>query len=60
MPRDGGSLALLSATGAELLVLAGAPIGEPVFAWGPFVMNTRDEIYQAIKDFQIGRMGQLA
>jgi hypothetical protein len=41
----------------EVLVLGGRPIREPVAFYGPFVMNTRDEIVQAIEDYQAGRMG---
>lgn len=41
------------------LVLNGEPIDEPVVAHGPFVMNSREEINEAIKDFQNGKMGQL-
>jgi redox-sensitive bicupin YhaK (pirin superfamily) len=44
---------------ARVLVLSGAPIPEPVVAYGPFVMNTRDEIATAIDDFNSGRMGRL-
>lgn len=46
--------------GAELLLLGGAPLGEPVVGHGPFVMNTREEILEAIEDYQAGRMGSLA
>ena len=42
------------ADGARFLVLAAKPIGEPVVQYGPFVMNTREEIEQAIRDYQNG------
>jgi hypothetical protein len=43
----------------DVLVLGGKPIGEPVVQYGPFVMNTREEIHQAIADYQAGRMGSI-
>ncbi|GGN19364.1 hypothetical protein GCM10011578_049250 [Streptomyces fuscichromogenes] len=41
----------------EVLLLGGLPLGEPLAAYGPFVMNTHEEITQAIEDYQSGRMG---
>ncbi|MBI2773620.1 MAG: pirin family protein [Chloroflexi bacterium] len=43
----------------DVLVLGGRPIGEPVVQYGPFVMNTREEIVQAVQDYQAGRMGSI-
>jgi redox-sensitive bicupin YhaK (pirin superfamily) len=64
-----GKLALLGAGAAvrlrggsqpaRLLLLAGVPLGEPVARYGPFVMNTEEEIRQAARDYQSGRMGEI-
>ncbi|HEX9436366.1 MAG TPA: pirin family protein [Candidatus Limnocylindria bacterium] len=43
----------------DVLLLGGRPIGEPVVQYGPFVMNTREEIMQAIADYQSGKMGSI-
>jgi redox-sensitive bicupin YhaK (pirin superfamily) len=43
----------------EIFLLGGKPIREPVVAYGPFVMNTKDQIYQAMEDYQYGRFGQI-
>jgi redox-sensitive bicupin YhaK (pirin superfamily) len=51
-----GEIQLKSANGARFLLLAGKPIGEPVVQYGPFVMNTREEIEQAIRDYQAGTL----
>lgn len=44
------------ANGAQLLLIAGKPIGEPIVQYGPFVMNTREEIEQALQDYRDGRL----
>src|ERR1041385_1619827 len=43
----------------EVLLIAGVPLGEPVARYGPFVMNTEEEIYRAVEDFRSGRMGAI-
>ena len=47
------------AGGGRFLLLAGAPLGEPVARYGPFVMNNEAEIDQAVQDYQSGRMGEI-
>ena len=43
----------------SVLLIAGVPLGEPVARYGPFVMNTKAEIYQAFADYRSGRMGEI-
>ncbi|PVM91038.1 pirin family protein [Caulobacter endophyticus] len=56
---DGEGLDLASADGAVLLLGHADPIGEPVVSHGPFVMTTREEIIQAIQDYQAGKFGEV-
>lgn len=71
---DSGQLGALSNDGASVtlavpadatepmsaLLLGGVPLREPVVQFGPFVMNTNEEIHEAIRDYQLGRMGTIA
>lgn len=59
LERDGAGVALGSLEGAEFLVLGGLPIDEPMVAYGPFVMNTQEEIARAVADFRAGGFGVL-
>jgi len=55
--NDGEGFHLKANTEARVLVLAGAPIDEPLAQWGPYVMNTQTEVMQAVRDYQMGKMG---
>lgn len=57
LTRDGEGVAIRADSDAIALVLTGEPFDEPVVGHGPFVMNTHDEIRQAIVDFNAGRFG---
>ncbi|MBP0600561.1 pirin family protein [Herbaspirillum sp. LeCh32-8] len=66
-PADAGRMAVLSnpvgsagvkvraEEGSRFLLIAGKPLNEPIAQWGPFVMNTREQVEQAIDDFRAGR-----
>ncbi len=60
LSADGESITLEPRADSTLLVLSGEPIDEPVASYGPFVMNTQDELVQAFADYKAGRMGQLS
>ncbi|MCF8467733.1 MAG: pirin family protein [Sneathiella sp.] len=51
---DGNGISLSSEEGGRAILVAGRPIGEPVARYGPFVMNSNEEIRQAVHDFQTG------
>lgn len=54
---DGDTIAIKAGkSGSRAIILAGRPIGEPIVQYGPFVMNTREEIEEALNDYQSGRL----
>ena len=59
--RDGDQVLFRASEGPmSALLLAGRPIGEPVARYGPFVMNTREELVQAVEDYRAGRLGMIS
>jgi len=59
LTEEGDSVTLEAKADTQLLILSGEPILEPVESYGPFVMNTREEIERAVDDYRAGRMGHL-
>jgi redox-sensitive bicupin YhaK (pirin superfamily) len=60
LAREGGQIEIEANNDAVLLLLGGEPIDEPIVGYGPFVMNSRAEIVQAVDDFNSGRFGRIA
>jgi len=60
LSTEGGGVSIEANNEAKILLLAGEPIDEPVVGYGPFVMYTREEIVQAIDDFNSGKFGRVA
>ena len=58
--NEGDGVVLRSAanspTPTRALLIAGKPLREPIAQYGPFVMNTRDQLVQAVEDFQSGKL----
>jgi redox-sensitive bicupin YhaK (pirin superfamily) len=59
LSEEGDAVTLEAKADTQLLILSGEPIAEPVASYGPFVMNTREELAQAVEDHRAGRMGHL-
>ena len=53
--NEGDGLVLRGQAGTRAIVIAGQPLGEPIAQYGPFVMNTREELMQAVDDFRAGK-----
>ncbi len=58
LSHGGDGVVLQGQAGTRALLIAGQPLREPIAQYGPFVMNTREELLQAVEDFQAGRLGQ--
>ena len=58
--RNGSQITVEAQEDSRLLVMAGEPIHEPIARYGPFVMNTKAELLDAVQDYQAGKMGHLS
>jgi len=59
LSREGTDAEIVASGDTTILVLTGEPINEPVVGYGPFVMNTEEEIHKAIADFNSGKFGRM-
>ncbi|MEF3100283.1 hypothetical protein EC841_1011170 [Raoultella ornithinolytica] len=59
LSQQGETLHLSATEDAKVLLLAGEPLGEPIVGYGPFVMNSKTQIAEAVRDFNSGRFGQI-
>ena len=59
LSQKGEALHLAAGTNAKVLLMAGEPLQEPIVGYGPFVMNTKAQIAEAVRDFNSGRFGQI-
>ena len=59
LSQEGDKLHLEASSDAKVLLMAGEPLNEPIVGYGPFVMNSKSEINEAIRDFNSGRFGQI-
>ncbi len=57
--NDGTHISIEGHASARAIILAGEPINEKITTYGPFVMNTQSEIMEAMRDYQMGKMGIL-
>ena len=58
--REGTQVMVEAHEASRLLIMSGEPIDEPIARYGPFVMNTKAELVQAVNDYQAGKMGHLS
>jgi len=62
VPNDDGDTLMFAAAGetpAQVLIGSGVPLGEPLFSYGPFMMNSREQVAQVIEDYRAGKMGSV-
>ncbi|UHC89623.1 pirin family protein [Klebsiella michiganensis] len=59
LSQKGEALHLSASSNAKVMLMAGEPLQEPIVGYGPFVMNTKAQIAEAVRDFNSGRFGQI-